>query len=131
MFCGERGEGGGDRGKMPKIQYPPQAGEKRLCLSIFCTMMTSVMSAVAIIYSIVIIYNPSVIELKSNLQGPKMCTTVSTQRNLKGPDPDTTPCVDRNRTRYDRFGNDTKYAEEAAWSSCEEWCLSMVGVEPD
>ena len=116
---------------MPKIQYPPQAGEKRLCLSIFCTMMTSVMSAVAIIYSIVIIYNPSVIELNSNLQGPKMCTTVSTQRNLKGPDPDTTPCIDRNRTRYDLNGNDTRYSEEVAWSSCEEWCLSMVGVKPD
>lgn len=53
---------------MPKIQYPPQAGEKRLCLSIFCAMMTAVMSAVVVIYAIVIVYKPSFIELDSNLQ---------------------------------------------------------------
>ena len=50
------------------MQYPPQAGEKRLCLTIFCAMMTAVMSAVVVIYSIVIVYNPSIIELQSNLQ---------------------------------------------------------------
>ena len=44
---------------MPKIQYPPQGGEKHLCLTLFCTMMLSVMSAVAIIYAIVIIYIPA------------------------------------------------------------------------
>ena len=53
---------------MPKLQNPPQAGEKRLCLSIFCTMMTAVMSAVVVIYAIVIVYKPSIIELQSNLQ---------------------------------------------------------------
>ena len=53
---------------MAKMQYPPQAGEKRLCLTIFCAMMTAVMSAVVVIYSIVIVYNPSIIELQSNLQ---------------------------------------------------------------
>ena len=53
---------------MPKLQNPPQAGEKRLCLSIFCSMMTAVMSAVVVIYAIVIVYKPSIIELQSNLQ---------------------------------------------------------------
>ena len=53
---------------MPKLQTPPQAGEKRLCLSIFCSMMTAVMSAVVVIYAIVIVYKPSIIELQSNLQ---------------------------------------------------------------
>ena len=50
-----------------------------------------------------------------------MCTTVNTTRNLAGPDPETSPCIDRNRTKY---GDMTK--EDAPWSSCEEWCLSMV-----
>ena len=44
---------------MPKYQNPPQGGEKYLCLTIFITMMLSVVSAVAIIYSIVIVYVPS------------------------------------------------------------------------
>ena len=49
---------------MAKIQYPPQGGEKRLCLTRFCTMLLSIISAVSIIYSIVIIYVPSVRELQ-------------------------------------------------------------------
>ena len=49
---------------MAKIQYPPQGGEKRLCLTLFCTMLLSIISAVSIIYSIVIIYVPSVRELQ-------------------------------------------------------------------
>ena len=60
---------------MPKIQYPPQAGEKRLCLSIFCAMMTAVMSAVVVIYAIVIVYKPSFIELESNLQVITYCVS--------------------------------------------------------
>ena len=54
---------------MPKVQYPPQAGEKRLCISLFLTMMMSVVSAVIIIYCIVIIYIPAKIVLESNLTG--------------------------------------------------------------
>ena len=87
---------------MPKIQYPPQGGEKRLCLTLFCTMMLSVISAVAIIYSIVIIYIPSVNVLQSKLVGPKMCTTLIKEGNLTGIE-----TCDK-------------------WSSCEEWCLSKV-----
>ena len=49
---------------MPKVKYPPQGGEKNLCLTLFCTMMLSVISAVAIIYAIVIIYIPSAAVLK-------------------------------------------------------------------
>ena len=62
-----------------------------------------------------------------------MCTTVNTTRDLKGPDPNTTPCIDRNRnyvTVDPKSGNATNITkEDAAWSSCEEWCLSMVGRE--
>ncbi len=90
---------------MPKLQNPPQGGEKRLCLTLFCTMMLSVISAVAIIYSIVIVYIPAMKELDSTLEGPKMCTTLATEGNL---------------TNTDACGG------EKAWSSCEEWCLSMV-----
>ena len=54
---------------MPKVAYPPQAGEKRLCLTLFCTMMMSVVCCVIIIYCIVIIYIPSKNVLTSNLTG--------------------------------------------------------------
>ena len=87
---------------MPKLQYPPQAGEKKLCLTLFCTMMLSVMSAVAIIYAIVIVYVPAKTVLESNLQGPKMCTTLAKLGNLSGID----VCN--------------------GWTSCVEWCLSKV-----
>ena len=89
---------------MPKLQHPPQAGEKRLCLTLFCTMMLSVMSAVAIIYAIVIVYVPAKTVLESNLQGPKMCTTLANLGNLSGID----VCD--------------------GWTSCVEWCLSKVSL---
>eukprot|EP00095_Tigriopus_kingsejongensis_P007120 maker-scaffold303_size215788-snap-gene-1.14 protein:Tk07120 transcript:maker-scaffold303_size215788-snap-gene-1.14-mRNA-1 annotation:"GL12734" len=88
---------------MAKLKYPPQGGEKSLCLTLFCTMMLSVLSAVAIIYSIVIVYIPALDELQSPLQGPKMCTTLAMQGNLSGPE----SCQE--------------------WWSCEEWCLSKSG----
>ena len=55
---------------MPKLQNPPQGGEKYLCLTLFLTMMMAVVSAVAIIYSIVIIYVPAktVLESKNNME---------------------------------------------------------------
>ena len=53
---------------MPKILYPPQGGEKHLCFTMFCTMMMSVISAVLIIYAVVIIYIPAKTELESTLQ---------------------------------------------------------------
>jgi hypothetical protein len=87
---------------MAKISYPPQGGEKHLCFTLFVTMMMSVVSAVAIIYAIVIIYLPAKVVLESSLQGPKMCTTLSLEGNLTGIE----TCQD--------------------WSSCEEWCLSIV-----
>ncbi len=87
---------------MVKVKYPPQEGERNLCLSLFFTMMMSVIFAVLIIYAIVIVYLPAKIVLESNLQGPKMCTTLSMERNLTG--------------------------EEVCdgWTSCHEWCLSVV-----
>ena len=61
-----------------------------------------------------------------SLQGPKMCTTVNTTRNLKG-NTTSSPCVDSNRVYLDVDGNGTNITKpEEAWSSCEEWCLSMV-----
>jgi hypothetical protein len=87
---------------MPKILYPPQAGERNLCLSVFCTMMMSIVAAVLIIYAIVIIYLPAKIVLESTLQGPKMCTTLSKEGNLTGEE----VCL--------------------GWTSCHEWCLSVV-----
>jgi hypothetical protein len=87
---------------MPKLKNPPQGGEKYICLSLFCTMMLSVMSAVAIIYAIVIVYVPSVKVLESNLTGPTMCSTLSMQKNLVGVE----VCD--------------------GWTSCVEWCLSKV-----
>ena len=92
---------------MPKLKNPPQGGEKYLCLTLFCTMMLSVMSAVAVIYAIVIIYVPSKRVLESNLSGPKMCTTLSMQRNLVGVD-----ICD-------------------GWTACVEWCLSKVSLTAD
>jgi hypothetical protein len=44
---------------MTKILYPPQGGEKHLCFTLFCTMMMSVISAVLIIYAVVIVYLPA------------------------------------------------------------------------
>ena len=87
---------------MPKLKNPPQGGEQYLCLTLFCTMMLSVMSAVAIIYAIVIVYVPSKKVLESNLTGPKMCTTLSMQKDLVG----------------------VEICD--GWTSCVEWCLSKV-----
>ena len=87
---------------MPKFQNPPQGGEKYICLTLFLTMMMSVVSAVAMIYSIVIIYLPSKAVLESNITGPAMCTTLSLERNI----------------------DSIEFCHN--WSSCEEWCLSKV-----
>jgi len=92
---------------MPKLKNPPQGGEKYLCLTLFCTMMLSVVSAVAIIYSIVIVYLPAKTVLESNLQGPKKCTTLSMIRDIDDPSPG--GCED--------------------WTSCHEWCLSKSNKE--
>jgi len=92
---------------MPKLQNPPQGGEKYLCLTLFLTMFLSVVSAVAIIYSIVIIYLPSKIVLESNITGPVMCTTLSNTRDIDDPTPG--GCEN--------------------WSSCEEWCLSKLHLQ--
>ena len=70
---------------MPKFKNPPQGGEKYLCLTVFCTMALSVVSAVICIYSLVIIYLPSKTALESNLNtDPVMCTTLGEERHIKG-----------------------------------------------
>ena len=68
---------------MAKLKNPPQGGEKYLCITLFLTMILSVVSTVAIIYSVVIIYIPSKQVLKSKMMGPVMCTTLSNERNIK------------------------------------------------
>ena len=88
---------------MPKLKNPPQGGEKYLCLTMFCAMMLSVMSAVACIYAIVIIYVPSKIVLESKLEvNPIKCTTTSMVQNVVG------------------------IENCEGWTSCVEWCLSKV-----
>ena len=67
---------------MAKLKNPPQGGEKYLCITLFLTMILSVVSTVAIIYSVVIIYLPSKKVLESQMIGPVMCTTVSNERNI-------------------------------------------------
>jgi len=90
---------------MPKLKNPPQGGEKYLCLTLFLTMMLAVVSAVAIIYSIVIVYVPAKTVLDSNLQGPKMCTSLSMAQEVTG----------------------VENCE--GWTSCHEWCLSKSNKE--
>uniref|UniRef100_A0A0K2TXH1 Uncharacterized protein n=1 Tax=Lepeophtheirus salmonis TaxID=72036 RepID=A0A0K2TXH1_LEPSM len=91
---------------MGKVQYPPQGGEKYLCFTLFCTMLLSVISCVAIIYAIVIVYIPSKIELESTIDpNSKMCTTLSKSGNISG------------------------LEDCQGWSSCEEWCLSVSNKE--
>ena len=82
-----------------KPQYPPQGGEARICCTLFIAMLLFVLSCVTMIYSTVIIYIPSMAILKSNLEGGKMCTTLSTRRHVSG------------------------LENCQGWSSCEEWCL--------
>ena len=67
---------------MAKLKIPPQGGEKHLCITLFLTMILSVVSTVAIIYSVVIIYLPSKMVLESQMIGPVMCTTLSNARNI-------------------------------------------------
>ena len=73
---------------MAKLKIPPQGGEKYLCITLFLTMILSVVSTVAIIYSVVIIYLPSKKVLESKMMGPVMCTTLSNDRNIN----DATSC---------------------------------------
>ena len=67
-------------------------------------MMLSVVSAVAIIYAIVIVYVPAKKELDSNLKGPTMCTTLALEKDLVGVE----TCD--------------------GWTACVEWCLSKVSL---
>ena len=93
---------------MPKPFLPPQGGEKWLCLGMFLTLMFSVICIVVVIYCIVIIYDPSVKEIYSNINSePKRCTTTLIERNITG----------------------TPEDQKCNWSSCEEWCLSK-GASP-
>ena len=67
-------------------------------------MFLAVVSAVGIIYSIVIVYVPATRVLESNLTGPKMCTTLSLQQELVG----------------------VEICD--GWTACTEWCLSKVSL---
>ena len=93
---------------MPKPFLPPQGGEKWLCLGMFLTLMMSVIMIVVVIYCIVIIYDPSVKEIYSEINPePKRCSTTFIERNITG----------------------TPEDQKCNWSSCEEWCLSK-GASP-
>ena len=70
--------------------------------------MFSVICIVVAIYCIVIIYDPSLKELYSEISPePKRCTTTLVERNITG----------------------TPEDQKCNWSSCEEWCLSK-GASP-
>ena len=70
--------------------------------------MFSVTCIVVAIYCIVIIYDPSLKELYSEISpDPKRCTTTMVERNITG----------------------TPEDQKCNWSSCEEWCLSK-GASP-
>jgi len=92
---------------MPKLFLPPQGGEKWLCIFTFLFMMLSVVCTVVMIYCIVIIYLPSMVEAETNFIGPKRCTTTLIERNISN-----------------AFQGDTK----CNWSSCAEWCLSKQSI---
>ena len=95
---------------MAKLKNPPHGSEKYLCITLFTTMTLAVVSSVAIIYSIVIVYVPAKHVLESKLQGPKMCSTLSMEKDLVDTDPD--------KNEVCEF-----------WSSCAEWCLSKVSFK--
>ena len=54
---------------MAKIQYPPQGGEKRICLSLCAMALFSVLSGVLIVYFTFIIYLPGYKVLQSKIKG--------------------------------------------------------------
>jgi hypothetical protein len=54
---------------MAKIQYPPQGGEKKICMSLCCMALCSVISAVLMIYFTFIIYIPGASILESKIEG--------------------------------------------------------------
>ena len=56
---------------MAKIQYPPQGGEKKICLSLCAMSLCSVISAVLMVYFTAIIYLPGANVLHSKIEGMK------------------------------------------------------------
>ena len=63
---------------MAKIQYPPQGGEKKICLSLCWMALCCVISAVLMIYFTAIIYIPGANVLQSKIEGKdfklQLCT---------------------------------------------------------
>ena len=54
---------------MAKIQYPPQGGEKKICLSLCAMSLCSVISGVLMVYFTAIIYLPGANVLHSKIEG--------------------------------------------------------------
>ena len=53
---------------MAKIQYPPQGGEKKICMSLCAMSLCSVISGVLMIYFTAIIYIPGANVLQSKIE---------------------------------------------------------------
>ena len=69
-----------------------------VCPTIFCSILVSVFSLVAIIYATMMIYIPADLEMKTKVKGPFKCTTTKVDFNV---------------------GN-------CSWWSCADWCLNKV-----
>ena len=63
---------------MAKIQYPPQGGEKKICLSLCFMALCSVLSGVLMVYFAAIIYIPGSTILQSKIEGKKyfLCASI-------------------------------------------------------
>lgn len=104
---------------MAKIQYPPQGGEKKICLSLCWMALCCVISAVLMIYFTAIIYIPGANVLQSKIEGGKKCTTLLMERGLEGE----AQCSVQDPT-YGTIQNDTMIIPNSLWWSCNEWCLA-------
>jgi hypothetical protein len=47
-----------------ETQVPPQGGEAKICFTMFISLVLSILSAVTMLYATVIIYKPSMQEIK-------------------------------------------------------------------
>ena len=137
---------------MAKIQYPPQGGEKKICLSLCWMALCCVISAVLMIYFTAIIYIPGANVLQSKIEGKdfklQSCIRLisiklrfnfiwnSSFSCVLGGKKCTTLLMERGLEgeaqcsvqdpTYGTIQNDTMIIPNSLWWSCNEWCLAKV-----
>ena len=140
---------------MAKIQYPPQGGEKKICLSLCWMALCCVISAVLMIYFTAIIYIPGANVLQSKIEGKDfklhLCILlINIEETIKikiliwkgsfscalGGKKCTTLLMERGLEgeaqcsvqdpTYGTIQNDTMIIPNSLWWSCNEWCLAKV-----